>query len=59
VALPARVQRSDSWSARMREQYGLDTSAFSYEPEGRRGGGGGGAPLITRRRQRSGWCAVM
>jgi hypothetical protein len=57
VALPARVQRSDSWSARMREQYGLDTSAFGYDPEGRREGGA--PPLLTRKEQRRGWCAVM
>ena len=44
--------RSDPWSARMREKYGLDTAQFSYNPEA--GGGraaaaseGGGARLAS------------
>ncbi|GIL87668.1 hypothetical protein Vretimale_14641 [Volvox reticuliferus] len=35
--LPPRVVRDDSWSRRMREQYGVDTSMLSYNPE--QGGG--------------------
>ncbi|KMZ72223.1 hypothetical protein ZOSMA_169G00140 [Zostera marina] len=27
-----RPIRSDAWSTRMREKYGLDTSEFSYNP---------------------------
>ncbi|WVZ12801.1 hypothetical protein V8G54_017331 [Vigna mungo] len=27
-----RSSRSDAWSARMREKYGLDTSEFTYNP---------------------------
>jgi hypothetical protein len=65
VALPQRVQRSDSWTQRMRERYNLDTSTFGYDPEGQEGqegqggGGGGGAPLITPKEQRQGLCALM
>ncbi|KXZ46069.1 hypothetical protein GPECTOR_47g344 [Gonium pectorale] len=33
TGLPPRVQRNDSWSRRMREQYGIDTSILSYNPE--------------------------
>lgn len=25
--------RTDAWSARMRDKYGLDTSRFTYNPE--------------------------
>lgn len=31
--VPQRSPRNDSWSRRMQEQYGLDTSGFSYDPE--------------------------
>ncbi|GIL61380.1 hypothetical protein Vafri_15843 [Volvox africanus] len=31
--LPPRLVREDSWSRRMREQYGVDTSMLSYNPE--------------------------
>ncbi|XP_077244922.1 tobamovirus multiplication 2A [Tasmannia lanceolata] len=31
-ALDQRPSRSDAWSARMREKYGLDTSEFTYNP---------------------------
>ncbi|KAF5460283.1 hypothetical protein F2P56_020164 [Juglans regia] len=31
-ALDQRPGRSDAWSARMREKYGLDTSEFTYNP---------------------------
>ena len=30
--LDQRTNRSDAWSARMREKYGLDTSEFTYNP---------------------------
>ncbi|GAA0148664.1 scaffold/adaptor protein [Lithospermum erythrorhizon] len=30
----SRQSRSDAWSARMREKYGLDTSEFTYNPSG-------------------------
>ncbi|GKV10735.1 hypothetical protein SLEP1_g22057 [Rubroshorea leprosula] len=31
-SLDQRPSRSDAWSARMREKYGLDTSEFTYNP---------------------------
>ncbi len=31
--LPPRVQRDDEWSQRMRQQYGLDTSVLTYDPQ--------------------------
>ncbi|GAA0142159.1 scaffold/adaptor protein [Lithospermum erythrorhizon] len=33
----SRQSRSDAWSARMREKYGLDTSEFTYNPSGSNG----------------------
>ena len=44
--------RSDPWSARMREKYGLDTAQFSYNPEAGAGraaaaSAGGGARLAS------------
>lgn len=36
-------RRDDAWSRRMREKYGLDTSAFSYEPAASCSGAAGGA----------------
>ncbi|XP_057511525.1 tobamovirus multiplication protein 2A-like [Actinidia eriantha] len=32
VTLDQRASRSDAWSTRMREKYGLDTSEFTYNP---------------------------
>ncbi|GAB2296523.1 Tobamovirus multiplication protein 2A [Dionaea muscipula] len=32
VTLDQRPSRNDTWSARMREKYGLDTSEFTYNP---------------------------
>lgn len=45
-------RRQDEWSVRMREKYGLDTSAFGYDPERpERGDGAGGRE--ARRRERA------
>ncbi|GFR50646.1 hypothetical protein Agub_g12895, partial [Astrephomene gubernaculifera] len=40
--LPQRVRRDDSWSRRMRDQYGVDTAGLSYDPLAGMAGGGGG-----------------
>ncbi len=32
--------RTDAWSQRMRDKYGLDTSNFSYDPDARDGQSG-------------------
>ncbi len=39
--LPPRVTRDDSWSRRMREQYGVDTSMLSYDPQTQQGAAAG------------------
>lgn len=39
--------RTDAWSARMRDKYGLDTSRFTYNPE--HGQAGGATASIERR----------
>ena len=33
ITSPESRRRHDSWSRRMREKYGLDTSSFTYNPE--------------------------
>lgn len=52
--------RTDAWSARMRDKYGLDTSRFTYNPERGQAGGAtesieGRAPSAAQRRR----CAIM
>jgi len=49
---PTRSPRTDTWSQRMREKYGLDTSEFSYNPD-RTAGEGARSPGV------GGSCAVM
>eukprot|EP00246_Nothoceros_aenigmaticus_P013445 TRINITY_DN4634_c0_g1_i1.p1 TRINITY_DN4634_c0_g1~~TRINITY_DN4634_c0_g1_i1.p1 ORF type:complete len:337 (+),score=63.40 TRINITY_DN4634_c0_g1_i1:210-1220(+) len=57
AASPAenRPTRTDAWSNRMREKYGLDTAEFTYNPESRRFT----QPAAPSTEEKKGWCTIM
>ncbi|EIE19829.1 hypothetical protein COCSUDRAFT_44255 [Coccomyxa subellipsoidea C-169] len=51
--------RTDAWSARMRDKYGLDTSRYTYNPDDRRASSGSELPAGAETAATSRRCAVM
>ena len=51
--------RTDAWSARMRDKYGLDTSRYTYNPEARTASSGSELPARPQPPAASRRCAVM
>ncbi|KAL3817942.1 hypothetical protein ACJIZ3_003847 [Penstemon smallii] len=54
-SLDHRPSRTDAWSTRMREKYGLDTSEFTYNPSG----SNGYQQAATQSSEEKGGCIIM
>lgn len=53
--LDNRLGRSDAWSTRMREKYGLDTSEFTYNPSE----SNGNQQATPQQTEEKSWCTIM
>ncbi|BDA51132.1 Tobamovirus multiplication protein 2A [Coccomyxa sp. Obi] len=51
--------RTDAWSARMRDKYGLDTSRYTYNPEARTTSSGSELPARPQSAAAGRRCAIM
>lgn len=57
--LPQRQRRTDEWSRRMNDRYGLDTSQFTYDPERDASNGELGNTLPRPQSTKRSACVVM